>query len=197
MPFVNTPRKERQGLIKQLEETWRELQSLKEKQLEIEAKVLKDKENTPVLPIPSKSARPPKKAVVLPFQKVLTPEKEEDGIIVIRRKKGGQTRKVCKEKAASPNAENEAPLEWEVAVRPDLLVRSKENILALLNTGSVKALMGLHQIGKKKAQLIVDWRNQYGTFKKVEDLGKVDGISAKQAASFLKVNILSSIGNIQ
>lgn len=71
---------------------------------------------------------------------------------------------------SSLNTENEVPVEWEVAVRPDLLARSKENILSLLNTGSVKALMGLHQIGKKKAQLIVDWRCQHGSFKKVSRL---------------------------
>ncbi|XP_066484568.1 kinesin-like protein KIF22 isoform X1 [Tiliqua scincoides] len=198
VPILNTPRRERLGLLKQLEETRRELMSLKEKQLEIEAKVLQDKECAPAPRVPAKSARPRKQAVVLPFQQVLTPEKsqEEDGIIVISRKKGGRKRKVRKE-TASPSAENEAPLEWEVAVRPDLLARSKENILALLNTGSVKALMGLHQIGKKKAQLIVDWRCHHGSFKKVEDLEKVEGVSAKQAASFLKVNILSSIGNLE
>ncbi|XP_061446627.1 kinesin-like protein KIF22 isoform X2 [Rhineura floridana] len=187
-PLLNTPRRERLGLLKLLDETRREVKSLKEKQLEMEAKVLQDKDR------PRVPARPQKQAVVLPLQQVQKPgnTQAQDGIIIVKLKKGGR-----KKKASALDSENEAPPEWEVEVRPDLLARSKGNILALLNTGCVKDLMALHRIGKKKAQLIVAWRHKHGSFEKVEDLGKVDGISAKQAASFLKVNILSTLGTPQ
>ncbi|XP_062993847.1 kinesin-like protein KIF22 [Elgaria multicarinata webbii] len=192
LPLLNTPRRERLGILKLLDETRRELKTLKEKQQEMEAKALQEKDRALA---PRVLAKPRKQAAVLPLQQVQPvgeTQGEEEGIVVIKQKKGGRKRK-----ATSLNSENEAPPEWEVEVRPDLLTRSKENILALLNSGSVKDLMALRRIGKKKAQLIVAWRNLYGSFKEVEDLGKVHGISAKQVSSFLKANILEHIGNLQ
>ncbi|XP_053121164.1 kinesin-like protein KIF22 isoform X2 [Hemicordylus capensis] len=182
LPLLNTPRKERLVLQKQIEEKWRELQSLTEKQQEMEAK----QEHAP--------AKLRKQAVVLPFKQAQTPEKteEEEEIIIIKQKGKGRKRKPL-----APNSENKAPPEWEVTMRPDLLTRSKGNILALLNTGSEKDLMNLHRIGKKTAQLIVAWRDLHGLFKKVEDLAEVEGVSKKQVASFLKANILTTIGNIE
>uniref|UniRef100_A0A670JD83 Kinesin family member 22 n=1 Tax=Podarcis muralis TaxID=64176 RepID=A0A670JD83_PODMU len=83
-----------------------------------------------------------------------------------------------------------------MVLQPELMARTKENILAILNTGSVKDLMALHQIGKKKANRIVAWRGEHGSFEKVEDLGKVEGISAKQVASFLKLGRLAGVGSV-
>lgn len=62
------------------------------------------------------------------------------------------------------DSENKAPSEWEVEIHPDQLAHSKAKILSLLNSGSVKDLRGLHLIGKKKAELIVSWRENYGFF---------------------------------
>uniref|UniRef100_A0ACB8EW39 Uncharacterized protein n=1 Tax=Sphaerodactylus townsendi TaxID=933632 RepID=A0ACB8EW39_9SAUR len=189
LPLLNTPRKERQGLVKQLEETKLKLKALEEKQLEMEARA-HSKAREPALRVP---VRPRKKAVVLPLQKVQTPEKtqEEDAVAIIQQKKRGRKKKV-----STSSCENETPTEWEVALRPDLLARGKENILALLNTGSEKDLTALHRIGKKKARLIVAWRDRHGLFEKVEDF-KNQGVSTKQAASFIQANILSSLGNIK
>ncbi|XP_033025258.1 kinesin-like protein KIF22 [Lacerta agilis] len=191
MPLLNTPRRERLEFRRLLDETRRELQRLKKKQLEMETKVLQDKEHGRGSSVPAKRQGT---AVVLPFQQVQHPEnsENEDSIIIVKQKKGGR-----KKKDSAPGSENKVPSEWEMVVRPDLMARTKENILAVLNTGSVKDLMALHQIGKKKAHRIVAWRGEHGSFEKVEDLGKVDGISAKQVASFLKVNILTNIGNLK
>ncbi|XP_015275063.1 PREDICTED: kinesin-like protein KIF22 isoform X1 [Gekko japonicus] len=191
LPLLNTPRKARQRLVKQLEETQQKLKALQERQQEMEATAAQNEKPGPAPRLP---AKPRKKAVVLPFQKVQTPEKtqEEDTVTIIQQRKRGRKRKT-----SVSSCENEAPTEWEMALRPDLLARAKENILALLNTGSEKDLMALHRIGKKKALLIVAWRDLHGSFKKVEDFEKIEGISAKQAASFIKANILSCLGNLQ
>ncbi|XP_053219497.1 kinesin-like protein KIF22 isoform X1 [Podarcis raffonei] len=191
LPLLNTPRSERLEFRRLLEETRRELQRLKKKQLEMETKVLQDKEHGRGSWVPAKRQGT---AVVLPFQQVqhLENSENEDSIIIVKQKKGGR-----KKKDSAPGSENKVPSEWEMVLQPELMARTKENILAILNTGSVKDLMALHQIGKKKANRIVAWRGEHGSFEKVEDLGKVEGISAKQVASFLKVNILTNIGNLQ
>ncbi|KAH0626401.1 hypothetical protein JD844_001362 [Phrynosoma platyrhinos] len=167
LPLLNTPRRERMNILNLLNETRRELQSLKAKHLEMETKALQNKALAPRLP-----AKPRKQVAVLPVQQVEAAEKtqeaeakEEEGIIIIKQKKRGRKRKTL-----APGSENEAPPEWEIEVRPDLLARSKENILALLNTGSMKDLMALHCIGKKKAQFIIGWRELYGSFEKVSGL---------------------------
>nr|XP_003225040.2 PREDICTED: kinesin-like protein KIF22 [Anolis carolinensis] len=190
--LVNTPRKERIAILKQLDETMRELKSLKEKHQELQAMTQQKKALAPRLP-----ARPRKQATVLPLQKVEEADKsqkaeaeEEESIALITQKNNR------KRKALGFDSENEAPPEWEMKVRPDLLACGKKNILDLLNKGSEKDLMSLHYIGKKKAQLIVGWREIYGSFEKVEDLGKVYGISLKQVASFVKANILEHCGKI-
>nr|XP_056719088.1 kinesin-like protein KIF22 [Euleptes europaea] len=191
LPLLNTPRKERQGLVKQLEETKLKLKALEQRQLEMEAKAAQNKENVPASRLP---AKPRKRAVVLPLQKVQRPEniQEEDTVTIIQQKKRGR-----KKETSTSSCDNEAPTEWEMALRPDLLARGKENILAILNTGSERDLMALHRIGKKKARLILAWRDLHGSFEKVEDFEKIEGVSTKQAASFLKANILSSLGNLQ
>uniref|UniRef100_A0A8D0H3R0 Kinesin-like protein n=1 Tax=Sphenodon punctatus TaxID=8508 RepID=A0A8D0H3R0_SPHPU len=134
-------------------------------------------------------------AHVSPVQITSKEEKEEAGILLIEKKKRGPKRKVSQGGPASH--ENQAPPEWQLAVRPDLLAQSLKNILALLNDGSAKELTALHRIGRKKAQLIVAWRELHGPFGKVEELQNVEGISAKQVASFISANILIGIGSLQ
>ena len=48
-----------------------------------------------------------------------------------------------------------------------------------INQADVKQLMKLPGIGKKKAQAIVDYRQQNGLFQSVEELSKVKGIGKK------------------
>ncbi|XP_039620888.1 kinesin-like protein KIF22 isoform X1 [Polypterus senegalus] len=61
---------------------------------------------------------------------------------------------------------------------PDAL----SELLRILNYGSKKQLKMLKHIGEKKVQLIIDWRIN-NTFKQVEDLGKIDGISRNTVAT--------------
>ncbi|XP_067419967.1 kinesin-like protein KIF22 isoform X2 [Emydura macquarii macquarii] len=191
LPLLNTPRRERVALLRQLEETRSELQKLKEKQKELEAAALLDKARRPKPLQHSKApSRPCKQAVVLPLQQVQTPLGKE-----AMPKGGEEILVVQKGQVEGSGAENEAPA-WELTLRPDLLARSRKNIVALLNEGSTKELRTLHRIGDKKARLIMAWRQLHGPFTQVEDLEKVEGMTAKHVASFLKANLLSSLGSL-
>ncbi|KAK9395421.1 kinesin-like KIF22 [Crotalus adamanteus] len=118
-------------------------------------------------------------------------QEEEEGVVKKQKTRGR------KKKILDFDSENKAPLEFEMKIHPDQLAHSKANILSLMNSGSVKDLMGLHFIGKKKAQLIVSWRENYGFFEKVQDLEKTHGITAKQVDSFTEANIFKCLRKLQ
>jgi competence protein ComEA len=48
-----------------------------------------------------------------------------------------------------------------------------------INTATVEGLTGIPSIGKVTAQAIVEWRQQNGPFRQVDDLLKVKGIGEK------------------
>lgn len=63
--------------------------------------------------------------------------------------------------------ENILKTEWESQLDTLVLEQSRQKILQVLNTGSLKDLKGLQQIGDKKAKLILGWREIHGHFTKV------------------------------
>lgn len=48
-----------------------------------------------------------------------------------------------------------------------------------INTADEAALVTLDQVGKSRAQAIIQYRQEYGPFKTVEELKKVSGIGNK------------------
>lgn len=72
---------------------------------------------------------------------------------------------------------------WAQANAP----KAKVNI----NTAASAELEGLPRIGPKVAQRIIEFRNQNGNFKKIEDLMKVKGIGEK---IFAQIKDLITVG---
>ncbi|XP_040828966.1 kinesin-like protein KIF22 isoform X2 [Ochotona curzoniae] len=199
-PLLNTPKRERMMLMKTVEEKNLEIERLKMKQKELEAKVLaqeatdpKEKENcspTALRLLPRRTvtaAKPLKKAVVMPLQLIQEQAASPSPEIHILKKRG---RKRKLESLDAPEPEEKAEDCWELQINPGLLAQGRQRILHLLNEGSARDLRSLQRIGQKKAQLIVGWRELHGPFSQVEDLERVEGISGKQMESFLKANIL-------
>jgi competence protein ComEA len=60
-----------------------------------------------------------------------------------------------------------------------------------INTASQADLESLPRIGPKVAQRIIDYRNQNGNFKKIEDIMKVKGIGEKL---FAQIKDLITVG---
>ncbi|XP_028914627.1 kinesin-like protein KIF22 [Ornithorhynchus anatinus] len=187
-PVLKTPGKERLALLRKVEERDQEIKRLKEKQKELEARVLNPKKEH--FPSSQPQSWPsPKTAVVLPLQQLAQVQTSSPNNTLALLKKKSQKRKM-----ESPKSEQENKAEaWELQICPDLLALGREKILDLLNHGSGRDLRRLQRIGEKKARLIMGWRELHGPFKQVEDLEKVEGISRKQVESFLRVNIMSHV----
>ncbi|XP_025226653.1 kinesin-like protein KIF22 isoform X1 [Macaca nemestrina] len=213
-PLLSTPKRERMVLMKTVEEKDLEIERLKMKQKELEAKVLaqkaedsKEKENhcptilRPLLHRTVTVAKPLKKAVVMPLQLIQEQAASPNAEIHILKNKGrkrkvkvagglGYTWSPEVESLDAPEPEEKAEDCWELQISPELLAHGRQKILDLLNEGSARDLRSLQRIGPKKAQLIVGWRELHGPFSQVEDLERVEGITGKQMESFLKANIL-------
>lgn len=207
--MMSTQDKDRLTMLKDVAQSRKEIQELKEKQREFESKAMlfsqlageKSKQepafkNT-TAPLQRKQSNATKtnkqQAVVQPLQ-VSQPLQQ---LAVVKKQS------VCvkkKEKKLSdvveaPNGKenlNENP--WESQLDTSVLEQSRQKILNILNTGCLKELKGLQQIGDKKAKLILGWREIHGQFSELEDLIKVEGMTEKRFSSFMKANILSAMG---
>ncbi|KAK2884811.1 kinesin-like protein KIF22 [Channa argus] len=200
--------KNRLDMLKDVAQSRKEIQELKERQREFESKALLlsrlagDKVNVKQDPVFKNSTAPlqrkqtsatkPNKqqAVVQPLQVSSQPLQQLANI----------KPSVCIKKKLSDHIElpdgkeNAVESGWESQLNTSLLEQLRQKILQILNTGSLKELKGLQQIGDKKAKLILGWREINGHFTKLEDLVKVEGMTDKRFSSFMKANILSAMG---
>ncbi|KAM5198066.1 kinesin-like protein KIF22 isoform 1-T1 [Hipposideros larvatus] len=180
-PLLSTPKRERMVLMKTVEEKDLEIERLKMKQKELEAKVLAqeavdstEKENcslTVLRPFARRAvtvAKPLKKAVVLPLQLIQEQAASPNPEIHILKK--SRKRKLEHLDASEPNEKAEDC--WELQISPELLAHGRQKILELLNEGSARDLRSLQRIGQKKAQLIVGCRELHGPFSQVTTHGR-------------------------
>jgi len=82
---------------------------------------------------------------------------------------------------------------FKVKINPHLQETHNNEILSVLNNGSIKELKKLQGVGEKRARLIADWRTIHGPFLQVHDLKRIDGFTDKMVSTFLKNNLLSRI----
>ncbi|KAK9530438.1 hypothetical protein VZT92_011938 [Zoarces viviparus] len=139
----------------------------------------------------SPTGPPPKQAVVQPLH-VLQPLQQQ--AVVKKQSVKKKERKISDEVELADGKENIMATGWESQLDVSVLEHSRQKILQVLNTGAFKELKGLQQIGDKKAKLILGWREIHGHFVKLEDVMKVEGMTAKRFSTFMKTNILSTMG---
>uniref|UniRef100_A0A667WX40 Kinesin-like protein n=1 Tax=Myripristis murdjan TaxID=586833 RepID=A0A667WX40_9TELE len=193
--MMSCQEKDRLNMLKHVAQSRKEIQELKEKQREFESKAMllnrlasdgvmgesssasKEpifKNNNAPLQRKQPNINKPKKqqAVVQPLQvSQLQPLQQ---IAVVKKQS------VCvkkKEKKLSDQFEGKENIKvngWESQLDTSVLEQSRQTILRILNTGSLKELKELQQIGDKKAKLILGWREIHGHFTKVEDLTKIE-----------------------
>ncbi|XP_014902454.1 kinesin-like protein KIF22 [Poecilia latipinna] len=201
----------RQSVLKDVAQSRKEIQELKEKQREFERKatllsqLAKEKSSSKdeaafkntLAPLQRKQpnvTKPNKQqAVVQPMQ--VSQLQPLQHLAVVRK----QSVCVTKEKKLSdlvepPDGKENVESSWESQLDKSVLNESKQKILHILNTGCLKELKGLQQIGDKKAKLILGWREIQGHFTKLEDLINIEGMTQKRFSSFMKANILSALG---
>ncbi|KAM6897893.1 kinesin-like protein KIF22 [Xenentodon cancila] len=210
--MMSCQEKERLSVLKDVAQSRKEIQELKEKQREFESKAMllsqlagekstsKEepafKNNTAPLQRkqPSSTKSTKQQAVVQPLQVSQLQPLQHLAIIkkqsVCVKKKGKLTDLV----EPPDGKENIKENSWESQLDTSVLEQSRHKILQILNSGSLKELKSLQQIGDKKAKLILGWREIHGHFTKLEDLIKVEGMTEKRFSSFMKANILSAMG---
>ncbi|KAG7227843.1 hypothetical protein INR49_013637 [Caranx melampygus] len=205
--------KDRTSMLKDVAQSRKEIQELKEKQKEFESKALLlsrlagEKSSTKQEPVFKNSTAPlqrkPSNALKSSKQQAVVQPLQVSQLQPFQQLAVGKKQSVCvkkKEKKLSDQLEppdgKENMMEngWESHLDTSVLETSRQKILQVLNSGSLKELKGLQQIGDKKAKLILGWREINGHFTQLEDLVKVEGMTEKRFSSFMKANILSAMG---
>ncbi|XP_062331618.1 kinesin-like protein KIF22 isoform X2 [Osmerus eperlanus] len=206
--MMGSPERERLNLLQTMAQSRKEIQELKKKQQQFEsrARELGQPDDTeplfrsmlpPLHRKQSTAARPSKQqAVVSPLQVNQLQSLQPCALVhktsvCLKRSEG---KKLLEQAEPLEGKENSGLGGWESHLDSSVLERSCQNILQVLNSGSLKELKSLQQIGDKKAKLILGWREVNGSFTQVEDLTKIEGITAKRFSSFMKANILSVMG---
>ncbi|KAK7123085.1 hypothetical protein R3I94_020010 [Phoxinus phoxinus] len=216
--MMGSAERERLNLLKTVAQSRKEIQVLKEKQKELEDKAkmynnqsedtekesdaLLFKTDLPPLHRKQSTAVRPRKqqAVVTPLQVSQVQPLQQCAVVckpsqlLDKKKKRVQAEVGVGKENGGVDPPSAVDVTWESHLDSALLEQSRKKILQTLNSGSLKELKSLQLIGDKKAKLIMGWREINGDFTQVEDLKKIEGVSAKRFSSFIKANILSSMG---
>ncbi|XP_031699292.1 kinesin-like protein KIF22 isoform X2 [Anarrhichthys ocellatus] len=207
--MMNCQDKDERSMLKDVAQSRKEIQEIKEKQREFESKAMlfsrldgeKSFKNStaPLQRKPSAATKANKQqAVVQPLQVTQLQLQPLQQLAVVKKQsvcvKKKKERKISDQVELPDGKENIMETGWESQLDTSVLEHSRQKILQVLNTGTLKELKGLQQIGDKKAKLILGWREIQGHFIKLEDVMKVEGMTAKRFSTFMKANILSTMG---
>ncbi|XP_036408428.1 kinesin-like protein KIF22 [Megalops cyprinoides] len=212
--MMGSPERERLNLLKTVAQSRREIQELRDKQRELEAKALKferadqDKgtqgdsvlcktELSSLHRKQSTAARPKKQQAVVPPLQVSQVQPLQQCAVLCKPSLCSSNKQhgpVLKGKENNKAEDSCISNDWESRLDRSVLQQSQQKILEILNSGTLKNLKTLQLVGDKTAKLILGWREINGPFQQVEDLQKVEGITAKRFSSFIKANILGTIG---
>ncbi|XP_029311596.1 kinesin-like protein KIF22 [Cottoperca gobio] len=208
--MMNCGDKDKLSMLKDVAQSRKEIQELKEKQREFESKaMLFNREvgersgvkqdpafKNSMAPLQRKQSTATKakqQAVVQPLQVAQLQPLQQ--LAVVRKQSVCVKKKKLSDQVEPPEGkENMLESCWESQLDTSVLEHSRQKILHILNSGSLKELKGLQQIGDKKAKLILGWREIHGHFRKLDDVVKVEGMMGKRFSSFIKANILSVMG---
>ncbi|XP_048846933.1 kinesin-like protein KIF22 [Brienomyrus brachyistius] len=196
--MMGSPERERLKLLKAVTESRKEIQELRRKQQEMESRALatSDKAAHPLHRKQSTAARPKKQQAVVPPLQVLQPVPPTSVCkpLLCASVKSQRFTEALEGKENKQAGSCGSEGDWASRLDPTMMERSRQQILNVLNTGTLKELKKLQLIGDKKAKLILGWREIHGSFAQVEDLQSIEGITAKRFSSFLKANVLCSVG---
>uniref|UniRef100_A0A1A8FM31 Kinesin-like protein n=1 Tax=Nothobranchius korthausae TaxID=1143690 RepID=A0A1A8FM31_9TELE len=186
----------------------KEIQEIKKKQREFEKKAallsqlaeeksqsaessLFKNDSVPLQRSQSNAAKPSKQqAVVQPLQ-VLQPHQM---LVKKQSVSRGMKERMLSDLVEIEDGKENLKDSWESQLGMSALEQYKQKILHILNSGCLKELKTLQQIGDKKAKLILGWREMHGQFSTLQDLIRVEGMTEKRVSSFVKANILGVIG---
>lgn len=210
--MMNCQDKDRLSMLKDVAQSRKEIQELKEKQREFESKAMLlsrlagEKSSAKqeaafkngMVPLQRKQLTATKvnkqQAVVQPLQVSQLQPLQQLAVVKKQSVCVKKERKLSDKVEHPDGKENIMEKGWESQLDTSVLEQSRQKILHVLNSGSLKELKGLQQIGDKKAKLILGWREIHGHFAKLDDLVKVEGMTEKRFSSFMKANILSAMG---
>ncbi|XP_064620933.1 kinesin-like protein KIF22 [Lineus longissimus] len=83
-----------------------------------------------------------------------------------------------------------SPTPRKPVINPDVQQKHNCHVLSILNSGTLKGITKLITVGKKRAQMIISYRDLCGQFEQVEDLKNVPGLSKNFLKNFLKGNLV-------
>lgn len=127
-------------------------------------------------------------------ENILPGKKNTLGSLIKKRKLEGGSKDKEKEKASKKSGEVKVNENQKVDISDNMARLTKELILKL-NTASLKELMTLQMIGKKRAESIIDEREEK-EFESLEDLRRVK-LTENGINQFLKQNMMNKIWDQQ